>query len=224
MTTDLEVMLAARREEAERIDAERHEQAVAQATQLVAEAEQRAAAAEQRAAKAVEQAESVRRDADEHAKGLVGNARRNADQVIAEARAHADKVLSEAKSEADRNRRAAQRQVDELVRQRDNITGHLDQLRSLLGATMPIPGLDKITAAADSSSDGSGSATKDDDLADGVPTAGDIAEDSEGAMDLPAEEPVRQCRSPAGHRPMTSGSQARSECARGAGVRDTLTA
>jgi cell division septum initiation protein DivIVA len=148
MNTDLEVKLAARREEAERLDAERHDQAVAQATQLVAEAEQRASAAEQRASKAVEQAEAVRRDADEHAKSLVGNARRNADQVIAEARAHADKVLSEAKGEADRNRRAAQRQVDELIRQRDSITGHLDQLRALLGNTMPVPGLDKLAAAA----------------------------------------------------------------------------
>jgi hypothetical protein len=147
MTSDLEVKLAARREEAERLDAERHEQAVAQATQLVAEAEQRAAAAEQRAAKAVEQAEAVRRDADEHAKSLVGNARRNADQVIAEARAHADKVLSEAKGEAERNRRAAQRQVDELIRQRDSITGHLDQLRNLLSGTMPV-GLDKLASAA----------------------------------------------------------------------------
>jgi hypothetical protein len=149
MNSDLEVKLAARREEAERLDAERHEQAVAQATQLVAEAEQRAAAAEQRASKAVEQAEAVRRDADEHAKSLVGNARRNADQVIAEARSHADKVLSEAKSEADRNRRAAQRQVDELVRQRDSITNHLEQLRQLLGTGPgPTPGLDRLAAVA----------------------------------------------------------------------------
>ncbi len=150
MNTDLEVKLAARREEAERLDAERHEQAVGQATQLVAEAEQRAAAAETRAGKAVAQAEAVRRDADEHAKTLVGNARRNADQVMAEARAHADKVLSEAKGEADRNRRAAQRQVDELIRQRDSITGHLDQLRALLGNSMPMNAgsLDKVAQAA----------------------------------------------------------------------------
>jgi ElaB/YqjD/DUF883 family membrane-anchored ribosome-binding protein len=121
----------------------------------------------------VEQAEAVRRDADEHAKSLVSNARRNADQVIAEARAHADKMLSEAKSEAERNRRAAQRQVDELIRQRDSITGHLDQLRHLLGS-MSVPGLDKLAAAA---------ATVD--LPNGqdggaVATAGDIAAEGEG--------------------------------------------
>ena len=141
MTTDLEVKLAARREEAERLDAERHEQAVAQATQLVAEAEQRAAAAEQRAAKAVEQAESVRRDADEHSKSLLGGAARATPSRCSPRPAqHADKVMSEAKAEAERTRRAAQRQVDELTRQRDSITGHLDQLRHLLGA-MAVPGV-----------------------------------------------------------------------------------
>jgi cell division septum initiation protein DivIVA len=145
MTSDLEVKLAARREEAERLDAERHDQAVAQATQLVAEAEQRAATAEQRAAKAVEQAESVRRDADEHSKGLLATARRNAEQILGEARQHADKIMSEAKAEAERTRRAAQRQVDELVRQRDSITGHLDQLRQLLGA-MSAPALGQAGA------------------------------------------------------------------------------
>jgi hypothetical protein len=128
----MEDLIRAAQQEAERRDAERHERAVAQATQLVAEAEQRAAAAELRTSKSVERAEAVRRDADEHAKSLVSNARRNADQVIAEARAFADKLLSEAKTEADRNRRAAQRQVDELVRQRDSITEHLDELRNLL--------------------------------------------------------------------------------------------
>ncbi|HEX2807669.1 MAG TPA: hypothetical protein VHN80_16020, partial [Kineosporiaceae bacterium] len=148
ITTDLEVSLAARREQAERVDADRHEQAVAQATQLVAEAEQRAAAAEQRAAKAVEQAEAVRRDADEHAKSLVGTARRNADQAVAESRAHAEKVVSEAKAEAERHHRVVQGQVDELVRQRDSITGHLDQLRRLLGAGPPTePSPDTPTVA-----------------------------------------------------------------------------
>jgi cell division septum initiation protein DivIVA len=100
----------------------------------VAEAEQRAAVAEQRAARATEQADSVRRDADEQAKGLVGTARRNAEQVLAEARQQADKIISDAKAEAERTRRATQRQVDDLIRQRDSITGHLDQLRHLLGA------------------------------------------------------------------------------------------
>jgi hypothetical protein len=134
----------------------------------------------------------VRRDADDHAKQLVGNARRNADSVIAAARAHSDKVLSEAKAEAERHRRASQRQVDELIRQRDSITGHLDQLRSLLGATMPGPvaGLDKVAAPA-----AVGSGNHDGkDVSDGVPTAGDIAEEADRTITLPAhdEEPARR--------------------------------
>ena len=74
----------------------------------------------------------IRRDAHEHARSTVVNAHRNADQVIAEARTHADRTLSEAKNEAEQNRRAAQRQVQELIGQRDSITGHLNQLRTLL--------------------------------------------------------------------------------------------
>jgi hypothetical protein len=56
-------------------------------------------------------------------------------------------VMSEAKVEAERTRRAAQRQVDELTRQRDSITGHLDQLRHLLGA-MAIPGAERSVQGA----------------------------------------------------------------------------
>ncbi|MFN0283780.1 MAG: cellulose-binding protein, partial [Kineosporiaceae bacterium] len=59
---------------------------------------------------------------------------------------HADKALSEAKAEAERNRRAAQRQVDELIRQRDSITGHLDQLRSLLTVPQPAVGASEAKA------------------------------------------------------------------------------
>jgi len=55
--------------------------------------------------------------------------------------------MSEAKAEAERTRRAAQRQVDELVRQRDSITGHLDQLRHLLGA-MSVPGVGQLNQAS----------------------------------------------------------------------------
>jgi hypothetical protein len=49
-----------------------------------------------------------------------------------------DKLISEARAEAEQNRRSAQREVDELTRQRDSITGHLDQLRALLGQP-PVP-------------------------------------------------------------------------------------
>ncbi|MFN0284330.1 MAG: cellulose-binding protein, partial [Kineosporiaceae bacterium] len=91
---------------------------------------------------------------------------------------HADKALSEAKAEAERNRRAAQRQVDELIRQRDSITGHLDQLRHLLGAG-PAPQLDKIAAVAASVPGQSHE----------VETAGEIA-DGDRTIVLPADEHV----------------------------------
>ena len=79
--------------------------------------------------------------ADDQAKALVSGARRNADQLVAEAKAHADMLLGEAKSEAVRIQTTARREVADLTRQRDSITGHLTQLRTLLGA-MSVPGVD----------------------------------------------------------------------------------
>ena len=125
-------------------------------------------AAEQRAHKALEQAEAVRRDADEHAKSLVSNARRNADQIVSEARTHSEKMVTEARTELDRERRSMQRQVDDLIRQRDSITGHLDQLRHLLGS-MPVPGLEKLADAANAA------APARPQRVDEVQTAGEIA-------------------------------------------------
>jgi hypothetical protein len=54
--------------------------------------------------------------------------------MLGDSRMQVDKLITEARAEADQSRRAAQREVDELMRQRDSITGHLDQLRALLGA------------------------------------------------------------------------------------------
>jgi hypothetical protein len=53
-------------------------------------------------------------------------------------------VLGEAKSEAVRIQTTARREVADLTRQRDAITGHLTQLRNLLGA-MSIPSVDGNT-------------------------------------------------------------------------------
>ncbi|NEA22203.1 protein kinase [Actinomadura bangladeshensis] len=89
---------------------ERHSAAQVATQKLVAEAEQRAMSAEQRAMKAIQQAEQTRREADLYAKQL----------------------LAETKAEADRVQAAAQRQVDELTRQRESITSHLKQLRQLI--------------------------------------------------------------------------------------------
>ena len=139
--TELELALAAKREHAEREDTERHEVAISETQKLVTEAEARAADADKRAKSAHDRAEQVRREADEQAKALVSGARRNSDQLVAEAKAHADMLLGEAKSEAVRIQTTARREVADLTRQRDSITGHLTQLRTLLGA-MSVPGVD----------------------------------------------------------------------------------
>jgi len=54
--------------------------------------------------------------------------------------------VSEAKAEAERSRSSAQRQVDELTRQRDSITSHLAQLRQLLGGA-PLPSMEEPAPA-----------------------------------------------------------------------------
>ena len=137
--TELELALAATREQAEREDSERHEAAVPETQKLVTEGETRAADAETRAKSAHELAEQVRREADAQAKALVSGARRNAAQLVAEAKSHAEMLVGEAEAEAARVQTTAKREVADLTRQRDSITGHLTQLRSLLGA-MSVPG------------------------------------------------------------------------------------
>ena len=71
---------------------------------------------------------------------LAGNANKNADQIVTAAKTQADQLLAETKADAERHRAAAQREVDELTRQKDSIATHLAQVRQLLGGQ--IPGMD----------------------------------------------------------------------------------
>jgi len=142
---EFEIALAARREEAERQEAERLAAAQSATQKLVSEAEQRASTAEQRAAKASAQADQTRRDADQHARQLAGNAKKNADQIAGQAKAQADQLLTEVKADAERRHAAAQREVDELTRQKDSIASHLAQVRQLLGGQ--VPSTDAVQAA-----------------------------------------------------------------------------
>ena len=136
---EFEIQLAARREEAERQEAERLSAAQAATQKLVSEAEQRASTAEQRAAKASAQADQTRRDADQHARQLVSATRRRTPtRSSPQAKAQADQLMSETKTEAERRRVAAQREVDELTRQKDNISTHLAQVRQLLGGQLGV--------------------------------------------------------------------------------------
>src|SRR6202035_4930533 len=75
--------------------------------------------------------------ADQHARKLVSNAKKNADQIVSQAKTQADQLLAETKADAERRRAAAQREVDELTRQKDSIASHLAQVRQLLGGQMP---------------------------------------------------------------------------------------
>jgi cell division septum initiation protein DivIVA len=101
---------------------------------MVEEARQRADESEERLSAALERAETVRQEADAHANRVLTNARTNADEIVTEAREHAETIISEAVNDSERERSMAQREVEELNRQRESITGYLDDLRSLLGA------------------------------------------------------------------------------------------
>jgi hypothetical protein len=55
------------------------------------------------------------------------------DQMISEAQAQAEQLLREAKGEVERHRAAAQREIDEFIKQRDEIARHLAEARKLIG-------------------------------------------------------------------------------------------
>ena len=69
----------------------------------------------------------------------------DADQIVGQAKTQADQLLAEVKTDAERRRAAAQREVDDLTRQKDSIASHLAQVRQLLGGQLP--GMDAVQAA-----------------------------------------------------------------------------
>ena len=75
---------------------------------------------------------------------------------MTEAKTQAETMVSEAKAQVNREQTAARRELAELTRQRDTITGHLTQLRSLLGS-MAVPGVESPPAVG---------SKKDDDVVD----------------------------------------------------------
>jgi len=79
----------------------------------------------------------------------VSNAKKNADQIVSQAKAQAEGLLAETKADAERRRAAAQREVDDLTRQKDGIASHLAQVRQLLGGQMAgMAGMDSAMQAA----------------------------------------------------------------------------
>jgi hypothetical protein len=71
---------------------------------------------------------------------------------VSQARAQAEQFINEAKNDAERRRVTAQREVDELTRQKDNISAHLAQVRQLLGGQfgVSIPGMEAAQASVSS--------------------------------------------------------------------------
>ena len=67
----------------------------------------------------------------------MSNAKKNADQIVAQAKAQADQLMADTKNELERHRAVAQREVDDLTRQKESISSHLAQISQLLGTQMP---------------------------------------------------------------------------------------
>ena len=148
--SELEIELAARREESERQESEQHEAAVTATRKLVAEAERRAAAADKRAEAAIAQANQTRTDAEREARELISDAHLKGDQILNQAKEQADKQRTEAMADVERRRAAMEREVEELAKQRDDLAGHLAQMRRAFGAVLPdaIKAIDSITELA----------------------------------------------------------------------------
>ena len=128
---DLEVELAARREEAERREAERLAEARETTRALIDGAERRAADAEKRAAEATARAEQTRRDAQEDARKEIADAHRKAELVVAQARDAGKQALADFEADADTRRAAITRELDELNRQKNDVDDQLAKMRQL---------------------------------------------------------------------------------------------
>jgi hypothetical protein len=132
---DLEVELADRRAEAERLDVERLADAQEATRKLVEEAERRAADAEKRAAEATAQAEQARRDAEADAKKELADAHRKAELVIAQAKDDGKQVLADIEADADKRRAAVQKELDELTKQKNEVDAKLAQMRQIFSVS-----------------------------------------------------------------------------------------
>jgi len=143
---DLEIEIAARREDAEREESQRHDAAQAGTRQLVTEAERRAATADEKAAAATAQAEQTRKDAEERARQLVDDAKQQAEQIISKSRVSAEGVYAETKADAERDLARVRGELDELTKQRDSISVYLAQMRQMVGTLLPDSGDDGLRA------------------------------------------------------------------------------
>lgn len=138
---DLEVELAARREEAQRQEAERLAEAQEATRALVDGADKRAADADKRAAEALARAEKARRDAESDARKEIADARRKAELIVAQAKDDGKRVLAGLEADAGKRRAVLKRELDELTRQKTDIDAQLANLRQVfaVGAFLDLP-------------------------------------------------------------------------------------
>jgi hypothetical protein len=129
--SDLELELADRRAEADRLEAERLADAQEATRKLVEEAERRATDAEKRAADALARAAQARRDAEADAKKELADARRKAGLVLAQAKDEGKQVMDGLEADADKRRAALQKELDELTRQKNEVDEKLAQMRQM---------------------------------------------------------------------------------------------
>jgi hypothetical protein len=132
---DLEEDLAARREQAEREEVERLEDAQAATRKLVAEAERHAADAEQRAADANKHAQQVRRETNEAAKRQLAESHRKAELLVAQAKDEGKQILADIEVDADKRRAVLHKELDELTRQKNEVDAKLAQMRQLFAVS-----------------------------------------------------------------------------------------
>jgi hypothetical protein len=139
---DLDLELADRRAEAERLEVERLSDAQESTRKLVEEAERRAADAEKRATEATTQAEQARRDGEADAKKEMADAHRRAELLIAQAKDEGKRVTADLEADADKRRAAVQKELDELTRQKAEVDEQLAQMRQLfaVGTFLDTPG------------------------------------------------------------------------------------
>ncbi|HEY3878427.1 MAG TPA: hypothetical protein VGM12_07485 [Trebonia sp.] len=132
---DLDVELADRRADAERLEGERLAEAQEATRKLVEEAERRAADAEKRAADATARAEQARRDAEADAKKEIADAHRKAELVIAQAKDEGKQITADLEADTDKRRAALQKELDELTRQKNEVDEKLAQMRQLFAVS-----------------------------------------------------------------------------------------
>ncbi|HVT66113.1 MAG TPA: cellulose-binding protein, partial [Trebonia sp.] len=86
--------------------------------------------------------EQARRDAEADAKKEIADAHRKAELIIAQAKDDGRRILDGIEAEAGKRRAAAQKELDELTRQKNEIDEQLAQMRQLFAVGTILDGGD----------------------------------------------------------------------------------